>query len=270
VRRCLDCGSLYFVRPLPPHDYNTYYPYLESFDADDYRWELAIRRRQIEAKLAKLGRFGKQGRLIDFGAGPGYFVKGAQSAGWQAQAVEVSAPAVEVGHRQFGLEYLTLEAAEDEAYEAVTCFHVLEHLDDPRSLMSSFRRKLKPGGVLMVHVPNRESLSGYLHWRARTALGRDLPRLGSMYYPDHITGFTPKGLEACGAGAGFTPLAMETISLGHPEYDPMFLGRRWRHANPNALSRALQVARRVAHGAVDGLGGLWGRGDWVTACFRAT
>lgn len=269
VRRCLDCGSLYFVRPLPPHDYDTYYPYLDGFDAADYRWELEVRGRQIAAKLDKLSRFTGKGGLIDFGAGPGYFVKGAQEAGWDARAVEVSAPAVEVGRREFGLEYLSLEAVEDGSAEAATCFHVLEHLDDPRGLVAQLRRKLRPGGVLMVHVPNRESLTGFVSWGLRKAAGRARPRLGSMYYPDHITGFTPAGLKACAESAGFVTLSMDTISMGHSEYDPMFLGRHWRAANPNPVARNLQVARRLAYGAIDTLGGFWGRGDWVTACFRA-
>lgn len=43
---------------------------------------------------------------------------------------------------------------ENEAFEKIEAFHVLEHLDKPFNVMKELHRILKPGGVLHVKVPH--------------------------------------------------------------------------------------------------------------------
>ncbi len=43
---------------------------------------------------------------------------------------------------------------DDSRFDAVTCVHVLQHVDDTQQLMSEIRRVLRPGGLLVVAVPN--------------------------------------------------------------------------------------------------------------------
>jgi SAM-dependent methyltransferase len=46
-----------------------------------------------------------------------------------------------------------------DAFDAIICFHVLEHIPDDRKAMKELRRVLRPDGVLFCHVP----LSGKLN-----------------------------------------------------------------------------------------------------------
>jgi SAM-dependent methyltransferase len=207
-------------------------------------------------------------RLLDVGAGPGFFARGAMDAGCQVEAIEASPPAIEIGAREFGIKFLDLESAEDCAYDMVTCFHVLEHLEEPTSLLSTLRNKLRPGGALMVHVPNHESLSEAALYQARRVLqGRDTRR-GSLYFPEHLTAFTERGLSACAVRAGFTPL--KTIQIGpfNSQYDPLllanyFFGASGRLKRPEVLA----LGRLLFKGVLDTIGKPFGRGSWIAALF---
>lgn len=177
---CIACGSAYFERPISrPHDYDSYYPYLSGFDAARYRWELEQRRRIFRFQLQTIERMNPPGRrLIEFGAGSGYFCAIAGEMGWRATAIEVSPPAIDAGRREFGVDYGTLESVPKEGCDVITAFHVLEHLESPASLMQVFREKLTLGGVLVVHVPNRESLSALIHHGIGKLAGRSRDRRG--------------------------------------------------------------------------------------------
>lgn len=58
-------------------------------------------------------------------------------------------------------------------YSAILCLHVLEHLRDPASLVADLARRLAPGGVLVIAVPN------VAHYGQRLALLR-----GAWAYTD--------------------------------------------------------------------------------------
>jgi SAM-dependent methyltransferase len=270
VRLCDRCGSLFFDRPIPPHDYETYYPYLEAFDADRGRWELKARSRQNAAKLRELERYGAKGRkLLDFGAGPGYFVRGAMDAGWDAEGAETSSPAIEFGRQVFGVRYVDLNDAPDRAYDVITCFHVLEHMVEPQQLLGAFRRKLKDGGVLMIQVPNRESLSGVISWRLRKWLGRPRPRLGCVYFPEHLTGFSSAGLKACAERAGFSASSIRQISPGDAKYDPTLFRNYFTTPEGRLKLQPGALLQKLVRGGLDQFGKASSQGDWIAAVFVA-
>ncbi|HEU4979501.1 MAG TPA: methyltransferase domain-containing protein, partial [Solirubrobacteraceae bacterium] len=89
--------------------------------------------------------------------------------------------------------------------DAVTLWHVLEHLDDPAAALARLAPWLCPGGVLLAGVPNRASaqalLGGerWLHW--------DVPR--------HRTHFTPRGLRALLRRSGFEVARESHVLLEH-------------------------------------------------------
>jgi 2-polyprenyl-3-methyl-5-hydroxy-6-metoxy-1,4-benzoquinol methylase len=48
---------------------------------------------------------------------------------------------------------------EDNAYDAIICSHILEHLSDPYAILQVLCRKLKTGGVMYIEVPSARSLN---------------------------------------------------------------------------------------------------------------
>jgi SAM-dependent methyltransferase len=137
-------------------------------------------------RLALLGP--PRGRLLDVGAGRGRFVASARAAGWDASGIEPS-PRASAPH----VEPVGLEAAQFAELDAITLWHVLEHLEDPAGALRRLHGWLAPGGVLLVGVPNLASLQARLGGRRWYHL--DLPR--------HRTHFTARGLEAALRDAGF-------------------------------------------------------------------
>lgn len=94
----------------------------------------------------------------------------------------------------------------DESFDAVTLWHVLEHVTTPGTMLEAIRKVLRPGGVLLVSVPNfgspeaRATGAGWFHL--------DVPR--------HLVHFSPDTLDATLRASGFEPLAATFFA---PEFD---------------------------------------------------
>lgn len=205
--RCVACGTAVTAAPAAPeaHDTGAYAtaaprlsrlaaPLLAAFD----RQRLSLLRRAGVVPPA---------RVIDAGAGRGRFVAAARAAGYDAHGIEPSARGVDAARSVYGveLERATIEQAAPGRADAVTLWHVLEHLDDPAAALRRIASWLQPGGVLLVGVPNLDSL------QARLAGGRwfhlDLPR--------HRTHFTPRGLTTLLTRSGFENTATHHLIAEH-------------------------------------------------------
>lgn len=143
------------------------------------------------------------GRVLDVGAGYGFFLEALARAGYEADGMEISAHAVEQARRRTGGEVVQQGAEEpfpfpDGRYDAVTLLDVIEHLQDYGTALASCRRCLKPGGKLFVITLNAHSL-------ARPLLGR---RWAWYQDPTHIHMFTPRMLREGLVRAG---LEVETL-----------------------------------------------------------
>jgi SAM-dependent methyltransferase len=204
LARCVGCGTAVTLAPAPAqaHEAGAYgggKPRGAGLAAPLLR---AFTRR----RLAMLE--GHTGRLLDVGAGRGRFVADARAAGWDAQGIEPSLRGIE-GARGLGIELQ--QAGIDDAdvpagsLDAATLWHVLEHLDDPGPALRRIAGWLRPGGLLVVGVPNLDSV------QARAG--------GSRWYhldvPRHRTHFTETGLHALLYASGLEPVATHHVLLEH-------------------------------------------------------
>jgi SAM-dependent methyltransferase len=196
--RCQRCGSAVTVGEAGPdlYDSGAYSagdprlyalarPLLRAFD----RARLALVRELVPAPA----------RLLDVGAGRGRFVASARTAGYDAWGLEPSlrgaaaATAIDVPVLRTTIAEATIEAR---SLDAVTSWHVLEHLDEPGDALGRIASWLRPGGGLVVGVPNLDS------WQARA--GGD--RWYHLDVPRHRVHFTPAGLDALLRSHGFEPV----------------------------------------------------------------
>jgi SAM-dependent methyltransferase len=202
--RCAACGTAVTAGPPPTfaaaHEAGAYAPGAPRGAALAASLLRAFDRRRLHL----LARAGAQppGPLLDVGAGRGRFVAGARSAGWDARGIEPSARS-SAPH----VEPVAIEDAEVEpgSLGAITLWHVLEHVDDPGAALERLRGWLRPGGVLLVGVPNLASLQARLagpHW-----YHLDLPR--------HRTHFTARGIELALERHGFAVAATDHVLLEH-------------------------------------------------------
>jgi len=141
--------------------------------------------------------FRGNGRILDVGCGPGKVMRVLRDRGWDVYGVDFSALAIEHARARLGLNVTCgdlLQAHYKEAFFDVVMFnHSLEHLHNPLETLRETCRILKPGGLLLVTLPNARSFEAWLfgrwwvHW--------DVPR--------HLYHFTPETLSRLIEKAGF-------------------------------------------------------------------
>lgn len=99
--------------------------------------------------------------LLDVGAHTGVFVEVANHAGWNSLGIEPSHWSVQMA-RKSGIELIegTLASSNlpDNHFDVVTLWDVIEHLSDPMNELKQVFRVLKPGGWVVIHTMNIESL----------------------------------------------------------------------------------------------------------------
>src|SRR5205807_2082657 len=110
------------------------------------------------------------GTLLDVGCGSGEVLRVAERRGWTATGVEPVAESAKIA-QQRGLD--VREALLDDAglpehsFDVVTAFHVLEHMPDGVGFLRMLARYARPGGLVVVEVPNWRSFHrrrGGSHW----------------------------------------------------------------------------------------------------------
>jgi 2-polyprenyl-3-methyl-5-hydroxy-6-metoxy-1,4-benzoquinol methylase len=128
------------------------------------------------------------GNLLDVGAGMGAFAGFMRENGWQVTGLE---PDAETRKRAQELHRITLQDTSDlfqlpaGNYDAITMWHVLEHVHRLHAYLDQLKQLLKPEGVLMIAVPNytAHDASFYgAHWAAY-----DVPR--------HLYHFSPAAMR---------------------------------------------------------------------------
>lgn len=124
---------------------------------------LSVFRRHIAAPsfiVKELNRLPK-GKVVDVGCGDGMFLDIAKQFGWDTLGIELDPEAVKVarlaGHEVIQSTYEAL-AAFDNEIDCVICSHVLEHVHDPKALLLAIFHALKPGGTLLISLPNAGSV----------------------------------------------------------------------------------------------------------------
>lgn len=112
------------------------------------------------------------GKLLDYGAGTGYFAHSMHNAGWDVTAIEKSSAAREQAKELFGMELLPeeeLSKQPDRKYNAVTLWHVMEHIQQLDNFWEEMYRILDESGIAIVAVPNSTSYDAEFygeHWAA--------------------------------------------------------------------------------------------------------
>ena len=185
-------------------------------------YQAMIRRMTDELLASRIGRLGLRmmrdartlpgvapGRLLDIGCSSGDYLARMCGLGWRAQGIEMDAEAARYAREAYGLEVATGRAEErlrdyaNASFDLVTMWHVLEHLTDPSGVMAEVARVLRPGGLLLLEVPNFASA-----WESM---------MGRYWYtlepPFHLYHFSPRTLRRLLGQAGLRVTRMR----GEPE-----------------------------------------------------
>ena len=185
----------------------------EQYESSDYYTMIHQDRAAIEQEwgfrwrhiLKTLKRYTDAPRVLDVGAGNGYFVFLARTEfGLQANGLEISDAEAQFARRMFGVELLRGDlAAMDTQYDVIGSFNVIEHVREPTALLEEMRDRLSAGGYLLLTTPNPSCIH-------RRVLG--LEKWNMVCPPHHINLFTRRGLCEALASVGFEVLEYSTLS----------------------------------------------------------
>lgn len=159
---------------------------------------------------------GRKGRLLDVGVGRGENLMAAIAAGWECEGVEPSETFADHVERVSGTK-IWRAAIEDcdiptERFDIVLLSAVLEHLYDPDLVIKKIAEVLRPGGFVLLDVPNEKGLFfkvGNMYQKVR---GRQwCVNLAPTFSPFHVFGFSPRPLRKLLAKHGLEPKVWEVF-----------------------------------------------------------
>jgi SAM-dependent methyltransferase len=212
IYRCSYCGGD-FAQTALSLDYRQEYE-TEGAPFQDGRKLRRLLEPERELKEAKLFANFKQalrflkalssnGRLLDIGCGTGVFPKLAEQLGLKVYALDPATEAIKYAAEKFGLKNTVAGTIEEippewQGFDFITCFEVLEHVQQPRELVKKIYRLLTPGGYFIMSVPNRNRLD--------VKLGR---RAEWDYPPNHLTRWSKEVLNSFLTRIGFTNVTVK-------------------------------------------------------------
>ena len=173
----------------------------EEHLADPIRWYIH--------RLASsfLGKLPVKGKLLDVGCGVGTFAKMTKELGFEVYAFDPAEEAIKYARKNFGLERTLAGTIDDiptdwQNFDVISAIEVIEHVEAPRDLVSKIYKLLKPGGYIIVSVPNRNRL-GVKLWGADEW---DVP-------PNHLTRWSKQVLIFFLQDLGFSDVQIRMDSL---------------------------------------------------------
>jgi ubiquinone/menaquinone biosynthesis C-methylase UbiE len=198
--RCPEC-DLYQKGMNPPA-----YIYEEAYHVKYTRREASkIATAKLRLAAAKPELPFSRPHLLDIGCSIGATINAAEQLGWKATGVDISRAAVEHCRKQ-GWDCHTTEGLElpfeNETFDVVTHWHVLEHVENVAETLSEWRRVLKPGGLMILETPDARYLkarilgprykkfwpSAHLYAFNRVNLSSILNQQGFEILPTRLTG----------------------------------------------------------------------------------
>lgn len=231
LRSCEGCG-LIFLSPRPSAAEMAEH-YADFYDKEGGEQPRPNKRQQRRAHrhFRRVQRLCPQAtRLLEVGAGDGYFLHTAREAGLKVAGVELSAPRVARAKEWFDIELFAGDVHHAPfptgSFEVAAMFQLLEHLHDPDAVLRRVRTLLKPGGMLIVSTPNA------------LAYARKKRSVDTWRIPRHLFFFTPRTLVRLVESCGFRPI--ETKIRLQATAEEKFAWQPWRNSGPlSELTRDL-------------------------------
>ena len=128
----------------------------------------------LKNKLKLINSESQKGKLLDIGAGTGDFLVVAKKDGWQITGIEPGEKPRNIAIQK-GISFANdLAELEDNSFDVITMWHVLEHVPDLEFQIKELKRLIKPNGTILIAVPNFNSFDANYYGKFWAAF--DVPR----------------------------------------------------------------------------------------------
>jgi SAM-dependent methyltransferase len=169
----------------------------------------------------------KKGSLLDVGCGTGAFLNEMKTAGWEITGLEPDETARNNARELFGIqprpsqELFSLPA---QSFDAITMWHVMEHVHQLYEYTEQLKKLLKPGGRLLIAVPNYTSHDAG-HYKEYWA-AYDVPR--------HLYHFSPVSMRVLMEKHGLE--VIDTKPMWFDSYYVSMLSEQYKNGKGNIIS----------------------------------
>lgn len=210
-----DLGLLKTSPQPAPQDLGKYYEsddYISHTDGKRSFFEKIyhfVKQKALRDKINIVQSFQKnKGSLLDIGAGTGDFLVTAKSNGWEVKGIEPSEKAQKIALSK-GIDFISeLNAVENASFDVVTMWHVLEHVPDIEKHIHHLKRIVKPGGTIIIAVPNYKSFDAAYYGSFWAAY--DVPR--------HLWHFSKKSVQKI-----FEAQGMDVVKILPMKFDSFYV-----------------------------------------------
>jgi SAM-dependent methyltransferase len=197
--RCPECQFIY-LNPRPTNEFllRFYQHYLPEEGSSIQSWQKMME--PVFKRAATLiGKYKREGRLLDVGTGFGFFILEMKSRGWEVMGVEISQKALDYASDVLGLTIypgpLEKIGFPENHFDVITGFYIIEHLPNPMAFLKECHRILKPGGLFLLRYPHTTPIKNLLRLFSIENRLYDLPA--------HLSDFSPETIQQCLNRVGF-------------------------------------------------------------------
>ncbi|MBL7873085.1 MAG: class I SAM-dependent methyltransferase [Cyclobacteriaceae bacterium] len=176
----------------------------------------------LKWKYELISKFKLHGKILDYGCGTGEFLHFMQVKNWKVSGVEPSEIAKHKATQITQSEILTDLNSTKDKFDAITLWHVLEHVHDLNQKINDLINHLNDDGIIFIAVPNHESEDAK-KYRSYWA-GYDVPR--------HVWHFSQSNMKHLLNKHGLSLIKTEPMKLD--SYYVSLLSEIYK--NPNAMS----------------------------------
>ena len=282
--RCKSCGFV-FCRPVPREE--ELIAHYKSYGRNDYLSPVTVKRYhelleifeslsadKFVSNSSSAAAEEERGsavpaplRVLDWGAGIGYFLETARERGWEVYGTEYTEQAVaicrEKGITMFQGPLSAVEMPEN-SFDLITSFEVIEHINNPLEEMARITRLLKPGGLFYCTTPNFNSLLRYY-------LKDDY---NVITYPEHLSYYTPDTLHRLLRDAGLKRIFMKSTGLSITRFKKSRKTSEEELISPVSTDERIRVSAekkwymKWIKNGVNAVLSATGKGDTLKALYR--
>lgn len=237
ITRCKSC-EFKFTNPRPEdHELGSYYESEDYISHTNTKKGIVnnlyhvVRNYTLKQKLSLLDSYVSRGTILDYGCGTGMFLSVAKSYGWNCIGMEPGKTARQIAINQgvnvFENKEFVSQALQNKEVEAITLWHVLEHVTDMNQTLSFFKEALHKNGVLIIAVPNHVSFDAKYYREYWAAY--DVPR--------HLYHFELSTIKKLVENSGFK--LIETKPMKFDSFYVSMLSEKYKTGKVNLIKAFL-------------------------------
>ena len=177
----------------------------------------------LQNKLKLINSQSLKGNLLDIGAGTGDFLVVAKNNGWKIKGIEPGEKPKAIAVNK-GVSFANdLSELENNSFDIITMWHVLEHVPNLEFQIKELKRLLKPNGTILIAVPNFNSFDANYYGKFWAAF--DVPR--------HLWHFSKTAIDKL-----FLKENLQLIQVMPMKYDSFYvslLSEKYKNGKMNFL-----------------------------------